>query len=369
MRLVIFLFGMFISLQGFGWGFWAHQRINRMAVFTLPGDMLILYKRHIEFITSHAVDPDMRRYAVEGEAPRHYIDLDRYGSFPYPNIPRTWKAAVEALSEDTLMAHGIVPYELPRQVWRLKEAFEAKDLRRILKISADLGHYVGDAHVPLHTTRNYNGQLTGQRGIHGFWESRIPELFAEQQYDFFVGRCFYIDSLGMASWNIVLASNLAVDSVLVFDRALSANFPEDRKFGYESRNNVVTRSYSREYSLAYQQMLGGMVERRMRSAIRMVGSYWYTAWVLAGSPDLRELAKQEIEEELEPFPIRLKIQDREAQDLGCCTPGTGCDAPVNYASLVHAVRKPPIMNVATPPKTAKPGYWEVAWALLNTYWI
>ena len=47
-----------------------------------------------------------------------------------------------------------------------------------------------------------------------------------------------------------------------------------------------------DYSRAYQQMLHGMVERRMRSAILSVGSFWYSAWVDAGQPDLDKLIKQ-----------------------------------------------------------------------------
>ena len=62
----------------YSWGFYAHKRINRLSVFTLPPDMIVFYKKHIEFITEHAVDPDKRRYAVDGEAPRHFIDIDHY---------------------------------------------------------------------------------------------------------------------------------------------------------------------------------------------------------------------------------------------------------------------------------------------------
>ena len=43
------------------WGFYGHKRINRMAVFTLPPEMVTFYKQHIEFVTNHAVDPDKRR--------------------------------------------------------------------------------------------------------------------------------------------------------------------------------------------------------------------------------------------------------------------------------------------------------------------
>ena len=140
--------------------------------------MIGFYKENIEYLTEHAVDPDKRRYIVKNEAPRHYIDLDVYGDSSEYKMPRYWKQAVEKYTKDTLEAYGIVPYHVYRVSFRLIDAFKEKDRNRILKISADLGHYIGDANVPLHTTENYNGQLTGQRGIHGLWETRLPELFS-----------------------------------------------------------------------------------------------------------------------------------------------------------------------------------------------
>ncbi len=64
---------------------------------------------------------------------------------------------------------------------RLTTAFKNKDPAKILKLSAELGHYIADFHVPLHASSNHNGQYTNQKGIHGFWESRIPELLAQPE--------------------------------------------------------------------------------------------------------------------------------------------------------------------------------------------
>ncbi|MEL6672411.1 MAG: zinc dependent phospholipase C family protein [Bacteroidota bacterium] len=318
--LVLFLcLSLLTPRQAAAWGFWAHQRINRLAVFTLPPEMLLLYKKHLNYLTEHAVDPDKRRYAVDGEAPRHFIDIDHYGTYPFQQVPREWDEAVALLTEDTLMAYGNLPYHLPQDVYRLKKAFEAMDLGRILKISADLGHYVGDAHVPLHTTENYNGQMTGQRGIHGFWESRLPELYGEK-YDFLVGRAYFIEDLLMEGWETVLESHLALDSVLSMEQRLNDRFPPSQKYGYESRNNIVVRTYSRDYSAAYHKMLSGMVERRMRLAIRRIGSYWYTAWKLAGSPDLAPLIDKNYDLAPDPTEKKIKILDREAFDLGSTNP-------------------------------------------------
>jgi hypothetical protein len=264
--------------------------------------MIGFYKYHIEFITEHAVDPDKRRYAVDGEAERHYIDADRYlkygeGNDPFAHIPKKWNDAVAKFTEDTLKANGIVPWHIDVMVKRLTQAFKDEKLDRILRVSADLGHYIGDAHVPLHTTENYNGQLTDQKGIHGFWESRLPELYADK-YDFFVGKAVYIEDPLEAAWNIVKASFAAKDSVLLFEAELNSKFPSDRKYSYENRGNALTKVYSEEYSRAYDKMLNGMVERRMRETVFMVGSLWYTAWINAGKPDLSRLHDKEVAEEI-----------------------------------------------------------------------
>lgn len=275
------------------WGFYGHKRINRMAVFTLPPEMFGFYKNHIEYITEHAVDPDMRRYSIKEEAPRHYIDIDHYGPNCFDSVPRFWKKAVAKYTEDTLQAYGIVPWWIDVMTYRLTEAFRAGDVDKILRYSAELGHYVGDAHVPLHTTENYNGQMTNQVGIHGFWESRVPELLGDN-YDYFVGRSYYIESPINTAWEIVQVSHSEVDSVLTLEAKLNAATPADRKYAFENRGNTTVKTYSEEYTKAYNDQLNDMAERRMRAAIIMLGSYWYTAWVNAGQPDLSKLENKEV---------------------------------------------------------------------------
>lgn len=270
-----------------------------MAVFTLPPELFSFYKEHIEFITEHAPDPDKRRYAVKDEAARHYIDIDHYatnGEDPFEVVPRSWYKAVEKYSEDTLKAYGIVPWHIQVMLSRLTRAFKEKDLDKILHNSADLGHYLGDANVPLHTTENYNGQLTNQKGIHGFWESRIPELSAES-YDYLVGQASYIQDPLEVTWHIVETSHYAVDSVLSIEKELTRDWDPDKKYSYEHRGNVIMKVYSVEFAQEYERRLGGMQERRMRNSIISVGSFWYTAWVNAGQPNLTDMTK-EISEEM-----------------------------------------------------------------------
>lgn len=291
-----------LSQPVFCWGFFAHKKINNYAVFLLPPEMMVLYKPNIEFLTEHAVDPDKRRYAVPEEAPRHYIDLDRYGKYPFDSLPRKWNDAVAKYSEDTLQAHGIVPWWLQTMLHRLTDAFKEKNQVKILKYSAEIGHYISDAHVPLHACSNYNGQFTDQKGIHGFWESRIPELLADKEWDFFIGKAEYIKNPAQFIWNRVLESAAASDTVLLFEKELSKNFPSDQKFSYEDRNGITIRQYSSAFSRKYEEMIKGMVERRMRQSIYAVASFWYTAWVNAGQPDLKKLSNIEFSaEDLKEF--------------------------------------------------------------------
>ncbi len=259
--------------------------------------MMSLYKPNIDFISEHSIDPDKRRYAIPEEGPRHYIDIDNYGKYPYDSLPRRWADAVAKFTEDTLNANGIVPWWVQTMLFKLTTAFKEKNQAKILKLSAEIGHYIADAHVPLHTSSNHNGQFTGQRGIHGFWESRVPELLSEKQWDFFIGKAAYIKNPGDFIWKRILESALASDSVLKFEKELTNNFPSDQKYAFEQRNGITIRQYSSAFTIAYDLKLKGMIERRFRQSVFAIASFWYTAWVNAGQPDLKQLSNKELSEE------------------------------------------------------------------------
>jgi hypothetical protein len=358
------------------WGFFGHKRINRLAVLTLPPEMMVFFKPNIDWLSDHAVDPDMRRYASKHEGPRHFIDLDIYESLPPRSWPdamasktiiyvvnapsdtlaligeagaildkRNWPEAtqkafrdyfvtnvfpafyaeeavlnIEALRDflsenkletntldkalsiffvENMSEHGVLPWNLQSMQNRLKAAFEARDAKKILRTAAEMGHYIGDAHVPLHTTSNYNGQKTGQHGIHGFWESRIPELFADEKYDYFVGKPKYISNTRDFFWDIVLESNKMADSVLSIERDLRLSFPPDRQTCPDVRNGFTIIAPCREFADAYQVAMNGMVERRFRAAIQAVASAWFTAWVDAKTPNLSDMNLFEVAGEKE----------------------------------------------------------------------
>ena len=294
----LLLFSLVVSSVGRAqaWGFYGHRLLNRLAVYTLPPEMLPFFKANIDYLTNNATRPDSRRTVVPTEAPRHFLDVDAYGDSALTShgrgLPRAYADAVALVGgEDSLLRHGIVPWQVARMKGQLTTAFKEQDADNILRIAADMGHYVADACVPLHTTRNYNGQLTNQRGIHALWESRLPELNATG-YDLLSGQAPYLERPTEAAWAAVERAHAAVDSVFTIERQLTAEMSEDRKYGYEQRGRQTIRTYSREFSQAYHQRLNGQVERQLRYAARLIGAFWYTCWVDAGQPDLSKMRQQ-----------------------------------------------------------------------------
>lgn len=373
-NIIILLIGVCLSISidfdhsdSLKWGFYAHKKINRMAVFILPPEMMGFYKKNINFLEEHAPDPDKRRYAVKGEDIKHFMDVDHWGTYPFDTLPRKLEDAmikfleirsistggdtnlikavigdykstdpiiikedsisylrfkqfvryhylpsfknaplnfpVDSINswlgidlntnlysgiicEEHFSKHGINPYQIKLQYDRLKKAFREQNSAMILRLSADMGHYMADAHVPLHATKNYNGQLTGQHGIHAFWESRLPELFADDDYEYFVGKARYIEDVSAFAWATITESNRLSKSVLLIEKELSQSTKKDQKYGFDIRLGKSIRIQTREYSEAYHDLLEGMVERRMQDAILALGSIWFTAWLDAGQPNL-----------------------------------------------------------------------------------
>ncbi len=310
---ILYILCICIALLCSSWGYFAHYKINRLAIFTLPKSMAGFYKANIEFITEHAVSADKKRYVDTTEAPRHYLNADHYGKKPFTKIPQRWNDAVVKYSEDTLNKQGTVPWTIQRNYYRLVNAFKVRDTTGILTASANLGHYIADAHVPLHLTENYDGQLSNQKGIHALFETRIPELFGNS-YNYNIGKARYIENPLAEAFKICRTSFNQVDSVLRMERMLNRSFPKNKKMVRVKRGNRMVTDYSVEYCRAYQKLLKGMVQRRMRAAILEIGSYWYSAWVDAGQPDLNKLIKQPLS------AISIQKINKEEADLKLRTP-------------------------------------------------
>jgi hypothetical protein len=278
----------------YAWGAWGHNHINKGAVLALPKEMGMFFYNHADFIVQESTVPDIRKYVMndKAEGPRHYIRLEYYNYTTPASMPRTLADAQARFSKDSLDANGILPWHILDMMEKLTAAFKNKRKAEILLIAADLGHYIGDAHMPLHTTVNYDGQATNQRGIHYFWEGQLPELFGKG-YNLCTSAS-YIDNIETAAWGIIDSSHNLVGRLLQTEYNMRKDNPEGKQYAMgpdgkplKNKYNHPTHAYA--YAHVYHELLGNMVETQMRSAIRYTASFWYTAWVNAGKPDLTSL--------------------------------------------------------------------------------
>jgi hypothetical protein len=300
-KAVVFIafLGLGISFA-FAWGAWGHQHINRAAVFALPDGMRSFFYDHIDFITEEAVVPDLRKYSINDKAefPRHFINLESFPDYAGGAMPQTMKEAKERYGDSMLNKAGMLPWYIQEVEEKLTKAFAAKRKAEILFLAADLGHYIGDAHMPLHTALNHNGQLTGQPGIHAFWEGQLPEMFGEG-YNLHTGEAKYIDNITRATWSMIDSTHALAAVLLDADRQLSSGRPKEKIFLLDPSGNILKNAFgdlihTDDYAKAYHARLKGMIERQLRGAIASTADYWYTAWVNAGKPDLSGLDPKEL---------------------------------------------------------------------------
>ena len=275
------------------WGQWGHKHISRAAVFALPAPMQKFYYNHIDFITEGAVVPDLRRGLLNdrNEPPRHYIDVEDF-KIPLSSFPKTSREAFAKYDSSFLNKTGYLPWYIEDLTEKLTDAFIKRDKSAILFLSAELSHYVADAHMPLHTSSNFNGQLSGQKGVHSLWESTLPDRFGASYY-FKTPMAKYINNIADETFKMIEQSHSLVDTLLAKEKEVRSRFTEENMYKRDRNGNVVkfynSPVFSDEYAKQFNDALGGMVEHQLQLSIYDVASYWYTAWVNGGKPDLISL--------------------------------------------------------------------------------
>lgn len=278
----------------YAWGGWGHRHINRAAIFALPDEMRPFYYNHIDFITEGAVVPDLRRGLLNDreEPHRHFIDIEDFGNISMDALPRTMKQAYSKYDSSFLQKTGILPWYIQLIMEKLTTAFKRKNKSEIIFLSAELGHYVGDAHMPLHTASNYNGQLSNQKGVHALWETTLPELFGNT-YNFNVGHAKYLEDVTAETWHMIGQSHQLEEPLLAAEKQVRNSIAPAQKYKKDSAGNTVLYYnepvFSAEYAAQFHRALNGMVESQMRLSISDLANYWYTAWVNGGKPDLSKL--------------------------------------------------------------------------------
>lgn len=285
---------MILSGIALAWGSWGHKHISRAAVFPLPSEMRTFYYNHIDYITESAVIPDLRRPLLgdKNEPPRHFIDIEDFGDVPISSLPQTTKEAYAKYDSAFLNKVGTLPWTIQDLMEKLTHAFKIKNKSEILFLSSEISHYVADAHMPLHTSSNYNGQKTGQKGVHSLWETTLPQMFGDQ-FNFHTSTPNYIDDIPGYTWKMIEQSHSQIDTLLAAEMRVRKSFDTSLMYKKDAEGQRVlfygNPTFSDAYATAFFHELGNMVEYQLRLSIYDISCYWYTAWVNGGKPDLTKL--------------------------------------------------------------------------------
>lgn len=256
------------------WGFEAHKFIASRAIDVLPEPLRAFFEADRAFVVERSIDPDLWRGAgFAEEPPNHFLELDAYGPFPFKDLPREYDEAVKQHGHDKLRQNGLLPWRTQEFAGRLIRGFEG--LRRNTAyartdtrfFAAIIGHYVADAHVPLHSVLNYNGQLTGQTGIHGRWED---ELFVRYRQQLAVkpGPLRRIPHERDYIFEVLLESAQLVPGVLAADKEATG----------------ARAVYDDRYFEALFTRTRPVLEKRLSDSITGLASLIVSAWEQAGKP-------------------------------------------------------------------------------------
>lgn len=274
------LLAVFVLWPGpaFAWGFAGHRLIMQRAIELLPPELKPFFEKYQDEIVVRVVDPDTWRNVGWDDDPNHFVDFGarEYGSYPFQALPREYGAALEKFGETTLKRNGLLPWREAEEFGNLRRAFE--EFKReapytnsnVVLFGAVASHYMQDAHQPFHATENYNGQLTGNEGIHSRFERDLIERY-ESRLSLTPAPAKPIGNVRDAAFEALLASYLLVDPILKADKAALGSGD----------------SYDDAYFDRFFAAVKPVLEQQLSAAITATASVIVSAWEQAGRPTLR----------------------------------------------------------------------------------
>jgi hypothetical protein len=251
------------------WGPTAHDIVNTWAIQTLPPEIRSFFENNRQFLVEHANDPDEWIKKDRYERMRSYIYLDKYGVFPYPDLPHVYERAREKFGSLRINRDGILPWQIGEFSLRVTKAMKSGNWEEVKLDAAALAHYVADAHDPLHTTQNFDGQLTLQTGLSARFDIHLLDRYSK----FFImhpENAVKIDDPTEYAFQTCLASNVWVNLVVWSDLGAREGLTD----------------YTDEYYDRFYNQVGATVVHEINAAAHDAGSYWYTAWLNGGCPQL-----------------------------------------------------------------------------------
>ena len=257
------------------WGFTGHKFITDRAIDLLPPEIRPFFQKFRTTVVEHSIDPDTyRTIGFVEEPPRHFLDMDAYGPFPFKELPHDYAQAVAVRGQDFVIQQGTVPWRAEEIYAKLREAFTqlgTRDYARdnVKLFSSVLAHYTGDSFQPLHACVNYDGQKTNQQGIHARFETVLFDM--------------YQDKLKIAPPPVAPIAN-AREFVFA---TLSDSFQQVEPILAADRDAVKGRTdYDAGYFAQMFEKTGPIMEKRISGAISGVASLITSAWIDAGRPAL-----------------------------------------------------------------------------------
>lgn len=251
-----------------GWGSVGHRLINKVTVSYFPQSMSFL-SSWSDSISIHASDADNRKNSDPNEDIKHFIDIDNYSDFQKNRkIIQNYDSIVSVYGLSYVQKQGTLPWAIIVTCDSVKSAFKRKDWHQAMLFASDLGHYVGDAHMPLHITRNYNGQYSSQSGVHSRYES---DLIGKYSTQILYGKdtAIYVSNISDYSFNMIYENYVYVDSVLNADKLAKA--------AAGSTSGTV-------YLQKFWDNSGRFTTLLFNKASASLSNLIYTCWVNAGSP-------------------------------------------------------------------------------------
>jgi hypothetical protein len=314
-RLLACVFALCSVLFFSSWGFLVHRTATQVAVYQLPKSIQPFFYRNMDYLVKNSVRPDQRRNTDKTEDTKHFIDFEAFGDSAAWKMPADWSRAVKLYTKDSLLKYGYVPYWIMVMKEKLTDAFRSRNKDSILFYAADISHYIGDLHVPLHTSLNYDGQLTNQKGLHSLWESMIPEIEIENYRLYNNHKARYLAKPEKEVWAAARKAHSLLTDVFQKEREASKKFTDSTKYRWQKRNGRDVRSYTSAFAKAYSKELGNSINKQLLRSSNLIADIWYTCWVDAGRPDLSKLHqlsdkdKEQLKTEQKSFKKNKLIKD------------------------------------------------------------
>jgi hypothetical protein len=261
----------------FAWGFAGHRYIMRRAIELLPPEMKPFFTAHRDEIVMRVVDPDLWRNVGWDDEPNHFVDfgVPEFGPYPFAALPRDYGAAIEKFGAATLKRYGLLPWREAEEFGNLRRGLEGFTRQApyaasdTVLFAAVASHYIQDAHQPLHATINFDGQLTGQTGVHARFERDLIERFESRLTVPHVASP-PVTNARDAAFDALLASYQLVDPILAADRDAIAG----------------KDTYDDEYFERFFARVRPILETRLGDSIAATAGIIAGAWVQAGKPAL-----------------------------------------------------------------------------------